>query len=104
MLNWMLYVIAASLLLARRTGRRARRPPAAPPRAGTGSSPSSPSLAIPTVIASVSIELPDIVGERAAEKISGRREQTTIPLEPQPALPGRTRPYRSRPHWPSRPG
>ena len=35
------------------------------------------------MIASVSIELPDIVGERAAENILVLREQTTIPLEPQ---------------------
>lgn len=84
MLIWMVYVIVVSLLLglAALAAERAARLR----RAGTRwywLAAILASLAVPTVVASVSIQLPQVVGARAAEKILVLREATSIPLQPQ---------------------
>jgi hypothetical protein len=83
MLIWMVYVIAVSLLLgfAALTAERGARLKKATTR-WYWLVAILASLLIPTVIASVSVQLPNIVGAAAAEKIVVLRDATSIPLNP----------------------
>jgi hypothetical protein len=83
MLIWMTYVIAVSLLLgcaalAAERGARLKK--------GTTRwywlVAIVASLVVPSVIASVSVQLPDIVGKAAAERVVVLRDATSIPLDP----------------------
>lgn len=84
MLTWMVYVIAVSMLLglAAMAGERAARL-----RRGATRwfwlAAILASLLVPTVMASVTIQLPDVVGPKLAEKIVVLRDATSIPLAPQ---------------------
>jgi bla regulator protein blaR1 len=84
MLVWMVYVIAVSMLLglAALAGERAARL-----RRGATRwfwlAAILASLLVPTVMASVTIQLPDVVGTKLAEKIVVLRDATSIPLAPQ---------------------
>lgn len=84
MLTWMVYVIAVSTLLslAALAGERAARL-----RRGATRwywiAAILASLLVPTVMASVTIQLPDVLGPRIAEKIVVLRDATSIPLAPQ---------------------
>jgi beta-lactamase regulating signal transducer with metallopeptidase domain len=83
MLIWMIYVIAVSLLLgcAALAAERAARLKKASTR-WYWLAAILASMLIPTVIASVSVQLPDIVGAATAEKIVVLRDATSIPLTP----------------------
>ncbi len=83
MLIWMVYVIAVSLLLgcAALAAERGARLTKATTR-WYWLVAILASLLIPTVIASVSVQLPDIIGAGAVEKIVVLREATSIPLNP----------------------
>ncbi|MEO8316007.1 MAG: M56 family metallopeptidase [Pseudomonadota bacterium] len=83
MFIWMLYVIAVSVLLgcAAWAAERGARLKKATTR-WYWLVAILASLLIPTVIASVSVQLPDIVGAAAAEKIVVLRNATSIPLNP----------------------
>jgi bla regulator protein blaR1 len=84
MLTWMVYVIVVSTLLglAALAGERAARL-----RRGATRwywlAAFLASLLVPTVMASVTIQLPDVVGPKLAEKIVVLRDATSIPLAPQ---------------------
>jgi bla regulator protein BlaR1 len=84
MLIWMVYVIAVSLLLgiAALAAERSARLRRATTR-GYWLIAILASLLVPTVIASVSIQMPDVLGAAAAEKIVVLRNSTSIPLSPQ---------------------
>jgi bla regulator protein blaR1 len=87
MLTWMIYVIAVSLLLgyAAFAAERAARLKKATTRWYWFAAIIA-SLLIPTVIASVSVQLPNIVGHSAAQKIYVLRDATSIPISPQSLL------------------
>lgn len=81
---WMIYVVAVSLLLgvAAFAAERAARLRHASTRWYWFATILA-SLLIPTLIASVSIQLPEVVGSRAAETIVVLRNATSIPISPQ---------------------
>ncbi|MEO6078466.1 MAG: M56 family metallopeptidase [Steroidobacteraceae bacterium] len=83
MLVWMIYVVAVSLLLgcAALVAERGARLKKSTTR-WYWLVAILASLLIPTVIASVSVQLPDIVGAAAAKKIVVLRDATSIPLNP----------------------
>jgi bla regulator protein blaR1 len=83
MFIWMLYVIAVSVLLgsAAWAAERGARLKKATTR-WYWLAAILASLLVPTVIASVSVQLPDIVGAAAAAKIVVLRDATSIPLNP----------------------
>jgi beta-lactamase regulating signal transducer with metallopeptidase domain len=83
MFTWMLYVIAVSVLLgcAAWAAERGARLGRATTR-WYWLAAILASLLVPTVIASVSVQLPDVVGTAAAEKILVLRNATSIPLTP----------------------
>jgi bla regulator protein blaR1 len=103
MFIWMVYVIAVSMLLglAALAAERAARLR----RGGTRwfwLAAIVASLLVPTVIASVSIQLPDVVGTTAADKILVLRDATSIPLSPQRwlgASDAQTQDWRSFDPW-----
>lgn len=84
---WMLYVIAVSVLLgcAAWAAERGARLTRATTR-WYWLAAILASLLVPTVIASVSLQLPDVVGAAAAEKILVLRNATSIPLTPLASL------------------
>lgn len=89
MFIWMLYVIAVSVLLgcaawAAEHGARLTRSTTR----WYWLAAILASLLVPTVIASVSVQLPDVVGAAAAEKILVLRNATSIPLTPLAWLAG----------------
>jgi beta-lactamase regulating signal transducer with metallopeptidase domain len=83
MFIWMFYVIAVSVLLGCAAWAAERGA-----RLGRGTTrwywlaAILASLLVPTVIASVSVQMPDVVGIAAGEKILVLRNATTIPLTP----------------------
>jgi beta-lactamase regulating signal transducer with metallopeptidase domain len=83
MLIWMIYVVAVSLLLgcAALVAERGARLTKTTTR-WYWLAAILASLLIPTVVASVSVQLPNIVGTAAAEKIVVLRDATSIPLTP----------------------
>ena len=93
MLAWMLYVIMVSLLLS--IGAFLAERAARLKRAGTRwiwITAIVASLVLPTVISSVALELPDLLGESVASKYVSLRQATSQHLSPAAWFPGSAEP------------
>src|SRR4051812_27668682 len=93
MLAWMLYVVMVSLLLS--AGAFLAERAARLKRAGTRwiwITAIIASLALPSVISSVALELPDLLGERVASKYVTLRQVTSQHLSPAVWIAGSAEP------------
>jgi len=93
MLAWMLYVVIVSALLS--LGAFLAERAARLKRAGTRwiwLTAIVASLALPTLVSSIAIELPDVLGERVTSRIVVLRQATTLTLSPAIWLTGEPAP------------